>query len=111
MVLQACWADLQLLLSLPFAPLTYKVVLAWAAGARASIKTRSGRLLNTSPCLHIFFQSEHLTEAQTRSAKPNKHVTGLLRISSLLSSFCSCMNLVAPMIPLRGYCGFRFSSE
>ena len=55
MVLQACRRVLQLLLSLPFTPSTYHVLLARAAGAKARNKTRSGRLLNTSLCLIILY--------------------------------------------------------
>src|SRR5690348_12893605 len=49
MVLQAVWRDLQLLLSLPFTPSTYHVVLATTAGAKAKKKMGISSLPNKSP--------------------------------------------------------------
>jgi hypothetical protein len=46
MVLQACWRDLQLLLSLPCFPSTYHLVLAEAIGTAAN---------NVSTATHISF--------------------------------------------------------
>src|SRR5271165_6948637 len=57
MVLQAVWADLQSLLSLPFTPSTYHLLLASAVGARAKNKARNTRLLNPSLCLIILLPS------------------------------------------------------
>src|SRR5271165_5942089 len=52
MVLQAVWDDIQLLLSLPFTPSTYHVVIARAVGADAKESVRR-KLLNTSLCFMI----------------------------------------------------------
>ena len=48
MVLQAVWDDIQLLLSLPFDPFTYHVVLARAVGTRV-------RISEISTALRIYF--------------------------------------------------------
>src|ERR1017187_6700651 len=53
MVLQAVWADMQLLLSLPLTPFTYHVVLAIAVEARAR-NTAANRKLVSSLSFMIF---------------------------------------------------------
>src|ERR1017187_8423815 len=61
-VLQAVVADMQLLLSLPFTPSTYHVVLARAVGTRARNKASSERLRNAS----LFFMIFSLSSARRR---------------------------------------------
>src|ERR1700732_5091783 len=51
MVLQACWGDLQSLLSPPCTPSTYHVLLAVAVAARTRKKAPSSRVLRASRCL------------------------------------------------------------
>jgi hypothetical protein len=69
MVLQACWLDLQLLLSLPFTPSTYQVLLASAVGAKA----KNSRL-NASLCFIVPFPLGEVwdTGLEFRLAKPQE---------------------------------------
>src|SRR5579859_1753508 len=66
-VLQAVCGDLQLLLSFPFTPLTYHVLLARAVEFRARNKATSGRLLNKGLCFMISLLSPVAGRARTVS--------------------------------------------
>src|SRR5262252_2667086 len=102
MVLQAVRSDMQLLPSLPLTPLTYHVVLAKAAGARAENSAKSSKVLIVRVCFIIF-----LLLAAGKNVVAHSGTSGPRQSGRAVPYVQNCPLGSRPCAPERSWCAIQ----